>query len=88
MLELIRWEHGRPHVLRYVIGFQFPMLSINIGYRVYNVLGYGIPMVRFHGFCDGKIMVRKTICFWILCKSLVFSKKILACAILFEKIKG
>ena len=31
--------HVRPHVLRYVIDFRSPMLYINIGYRVYNVLG-------------------------------------------------
>ena len=31
-------EHGRLHVLRYVIDFRSPMLCIKIGHRVYNVL--------------------------------------------------
>ena len=40
-------EHGGLHVLRYVIDFRSAMLSIKIGYRVYNVLRWGIPMVGF-----------------------------------------
>ena len=52
--------HGRTHVLRYVIDFESAMLSIKIGYRVYNILRWGIPMVRIYGLCDGKIMERKT----------------------------
>ena len=54
-------EEEDPYVLRW--GTEHPVfqLCINIGYIVYNVLGYGIPMVRFYGLCDGKIMVRKTI---------------------------
>ena len=52
--------HGRPHVLRYVIDFRSTMLCIKIGYRVYKLLRWGIPIVRFYGWSDGKIMVRKT----------------------------
>ena len=50
---------GGPYVLRYVIDFGSASLSIKSGYKVYNVLRKGIPMVRFHGLCDGKIMKNK-----------------------------
>ena len=50
---------GRPPCFK--IGIEHPVfqLCIKIGYRIYNVLRYGIPMVRFHGLCDGKRMVGK-----------------------------
>ena len=45
-----------PNVLEYVIDLRSAM----IGNRVYNVLREGIPIVRFHGWCDGKLILRKT----------------------------
>ena len=59
--------HGRPHVFSYFIDFRSSMLCINIGYRVFLVLGLEVPMLRFHGLCDGKIMVKKNYFFFEFC---------------------
>ena len=52
-----------------------PSYVLTLGIESKNLLGYGIPMVRFHGLCDGKIMVRKTVFFWILCGNVYFFSK-------------
>ena len=39
------------------------------------LLRLGIPIVKFYGLCDGKIMVRKTIFLWFLSGNVWFFRK-------------
>ena len=64
-----------PHVLK--LGIEHPVckLCVKIRNRFHHVIRYGKELVRFRGLCDGKRMVRKGVCFYILCGNVHFFRK-------------